>query len=73
MQIGEHVMEDYRATQLSLKAHPMGLLRGEMTELGYGTSAQLASLVKDQRAGSRASAAAGLRAQEPRPRRRSRS
>ncbi len=49
MTMGEHVIEDYRAIQLSLKAHPMALLRHEMTDLGYGTSANLANFDKDQR------------------------
>jgi error-prone DNA polymerase len=48
MQIGEHVIEDYRSMQLSLKAHPMALLRSDMTHLGYGTSAQLAGIAHDR-------------------------
>ncbi|MCW5746721.1 MAG: error-prone DNA polymerase [Alphaproteobacteria bacterium] len=49
MRLGEHVMEDYRATQLSLKAHPMALLRSDMRRLGYCRSADLAAVASDQR------------------------
>ena len=31
MYLGEHIVEDYRTTGLSLKAHPTGLLRDELT------------------------------------------
>jgi error-prone DNA polymerase len=48
MKLGEHVIEDYRALQLSLKAHPMALLRQEMNALGYATSAGLAEIAQDR-------------------------
>ncbi len=48
MKLGEHVIEDYRALQLSLKAHPMALLRQEMSALGYATSAGLAEIAHDR-------------------------
>ena len=35
MPLGEHVADDYRALALSLKAHPLALLRTELLEQGY--------------------------------------
>jgi len=35
MRLGEHVIEDYRTLGLSLKAHPLALLRGRLDRLGY--------------------------------------
>jgi error-prone DNA polymerase len=35
MRIGEHVIEDYRTIGLSLKAHPLQLLRPKLARLGY--------------------------------------
>jgi error-prone DNA polymerase len=49
MTLGEQVMEDYGTVGLSLKAHPMALLRGDMRGLGYGASADLAGVANDQR------------------------
>lgn len=40
MTLGEHVVEDYTATGLSLKAHPCGLFRSELRQMGVITSAQ---------------------------------
>jgi error-prone DNA polymerase len=34
MPLGEHVVEDYRALSLSLKAHPLGFLRGDLAGRG---------------------------------------
>ena len=35
MPLGEHVLTDYASVRLSLKAHPMALLRRRSTKLGY--------------------------------------
>ncbi|MGE3231747.1 MAG: error-prone DNA polymerase, partial [Hyphomicrobium sp.] len=42
MTLGQHVAEDYASLRLSLKAHPMALLRARMTALDYRSSAELA-------------------------------
>ena len=41
MPLGEHVAEDYASLRLSLKAHPLALLRPRMAELGYLPAAGL--------------------------------
>jgi error-prone DNA polymerase len=41
---GEHVVEDYRHLHLSLKAHPLSFLRGELTRSGIVASDRLATL-----------------------------
>ncbi|GGD08651.1 DNA polymerase III subunit alpha [Pyruvatibacter mobilis] len=41
MPLGEHVVEDYTHMRLSLKAHPLSFLRGELTAARYITSAEL--------------------------------
>jgi len=41
MPIGEEVVEDYSWLRLSLKRHPLDLLRGEMDEAGVITAAQV--------------------------------
>jgi len=38
---GREVVEDYRATQLSLRAHPLTFLRGELTRRGMRTCGDL--------------------------------
>jgi len=43
MTLGQHVAEDYASLRLSLKAHPMALLRARMTALDYRSSAELAA------------------------------
>ncbi|MGE3968303.1 MAG: OB-fold nucleic acid binding domain-containing protein, partial [Dongiaceae bacterium] len=43
MTLGQHVAEDYASLRLSLKAHPMALLRARMTALDYRSSAELAT------------------------------
>ncbi len=49
MKIGEHVAEDYRTLHLSLKKHPMALLRGIMDRGGYLQSERLATFENDKR------------------------
>jgi error-prone DNA polymerase len=51
MPLGEHVVEDYRALSLSLKAHPLAFLRPDLAARGLATCAS----VRDQaQAGPRA-------------------
>jgi error-prone DNA polymerase len=38
---GEAVVEDYRATGMTLRRHPLALLRPELDQLGYGDTRQL--------------------------------
>src|SRR5262249_60345845 len=49
MGIGQHVMEDYRTLHLTLKQHPMALLRSRMTQGGYVPSMRLATTDNDKR------------------------
>lgn len=42
MGLGEHVVQDYRATGLSLKRHPLELLRDDLAERGVRPNACLA-------------------------------
>ena len=44
MPLGEHVVEDYASTSLSLKRHPLAFLRGELKEDGIVTAAELMTL-----------------------------
>lgn len=44
MGLGEHVVEDYRATGLSLKQHPLALLRRELAGRGVLPCAELAAV-----------------------------
>jgi len=44
MPLGEHVLTDYASLRLSLKAHPMALLRSTFNALGYVRSDALATL-----------------------------
>jgi error-prone DNA polymerase len=44
MPLGEHVLTDYATVRMSLKAHPMALLREAFTKLGYVKSKKLATL-----------------------------
>jgi len=53
MSMGQEVTEDYRHLSLSLKTHPMALLRQAMAERGYVPSARL----KDLRDGAKAEVA----------------
>jgi error-prone DNA polymerase len=47
MGIGEHVAEDYRTLHLSLKRHPLALLRGRMQAQGYVQSSRLPEIAND--------------------------
>ena len=42
MPLGQEVMADYATTSLSLKQHPVGLVRDELKRRGVSTAAQLA-------------------------------
>ena len=44
MLLQEHVSEDYRKTGLSLKSHPLALVRAELDQMGIVPCTQLASL-----------------------------
>jgi error-prone DNA polymerase len=47
MGLGEHVAEDYRTLHLSLKRHPLALLRARMQAAGYVQSARLGTIAND--------------------------
>ncbi len=49
MPLGEHVVEDYAATGLSLKRHPLAFLRSELADEGLVAAADLATLPLDRR------------------------
>ncbi len=49
MPLGEHVVEDYRHLHLSLKAHPVSFLRGELTRRRIVENITLAALPPDRR------------------------
>src|SRR5262249_46857508 len=49
MPLGEHVVEDYRSTNLSLKRHPLAFLRGELAQEGIVPAAALATLPVERR------------------------
>jgi error-prone DNA polymerase len=49
MPLGEHVVEDYRSTSLSLKRHPLAFLRDELTQEGIVAAAELATLPVERR------------------------
>jgi error-prone DNA polymerase len=49
MAIGEEVIQDYRSLKLSLKAHPVGLLRGRLDDGGIVPSGRLAALPSGRR------------------------
>ena len=49
MSVGEHVLQDYATIRMSLKAHPVGLLRERFASLGYVTAEQLATLTSGRR------------------------
>ena len=44
MQISEHVVHDYAATSLSLKAHPVSFVREKLQKLRIVSTTQLASI-----------------------------
>jgi hypothetical protein len=43
MPLGEHVLTDYATVRMSLKAHPMAMLRGEFARHGYVQTRELAA------------------------------
>jgi error-prone DNA polymerase len=49
MPLGEHVVEDYATTGLSLKRHPLAFLRAELAREGMVTAAELGCLPVDRR------------------------
>jgi error-prone DNA polymerase len=49
MPLGEHVVEDYATTSLSLKRHPLAFLRGELRAEGIVTAAELATIRTERR------------------------
>jgi error-prone DNA polymerase len=49
MPLGEHVVEDYASTSLSLKRHPLAFLRAELHRDGIVTAAELATLPVERR------------------------
>ena len=50
MILGEQVAEDYRSLRLSLRAHPLAVLRGAVAAAGYGPCSRLYALRHGQRA-----------------------
>ncbi|HXP06210.1 MAG TPA: error-prone DNA polymerase [Stellaceae bacterium] len=60
MPLGEHVVDDYRSTSLSLKRHPLAFLRGELAQDGIVTAAELATLPDQYTTGECRVAIAGL-------------
>ncbi|MFI4949380.1 MAG: OB-fold nucleic acid binding domain-containing protein, partial [Alphaproteobacteria bacterium] len=60
MALGEHVVEDYRSTSLSLKHHPLAFLRNELGQEGIVTAAELVTLPDQYTTGGRRVAIAGL-------------
>jgi error-prone DNA polymerase len=60
MPLGEHVVEDYASTSLSLKRHPLAFLRDELTEDGIVTAAELMTLPAAYLTGGRRAQVAGL-------------
>jgi error-prone DNA polymerase len=49
MTLGEHVIQDYQATRLSLRKHPLALLRHVLKADGRVSSAGLADIKQNQR------------------------
>jgi error-prone DNA polymerase len=60
MPLGEHVVEDYRSTSLSLKRHPLAFLRAELAREGIVPAAALRDLPDSYLTGGRRVAVAGL-------------
>ena len=60
MPLGEHVVEDYASTGLSLKRHPLAFLREELTADGLVTAAELMTLPTAYLTGGRRVRVAGL-------------
>ena len=49
MTVGEHVLQDYATIRMSLKAHPVGLLRDHFASLGYAAAEKLPSMRSGRR------------------------
>jgi error-prone DNA polymerase len=49
MPLGEHAVEDYATTGLTIKRHPLAFLRAELAQEGLATAADLATLPLDRR------------------------
>ena len=49
MPLGEHVVEDYATTGLTIKRHPLAFLRAELRREGLAAAADLATLPIDRR------------------------
>ncbi len=49
MSRGEHVVQDYISTGLSLKDHPVGLLRSKLTQMGNSKAGDLSNMKDGQR------------------------
>src|SRR6266705_6846064 len=49
MLLGEHVVEDYATTGLTIKRHPLAFLRAELAREGLVAAADLATLPIDRR------------------------
>jgi error-prone DNA polymerase len=49
MTVGEHVLQDYATIRMSLKAHPVELLRERFASLGYVPARELATLNSGRR------------------------
>src|SRR5438105_10556462 len=49
MPLGEHVVEDYATTGLTIKRHPLAFLRAELVREGLVAAADLATLPIDRR------------------------
>jgi error-prone DNA polymerase len=49
IKLGEHVVEDYRSLQLSLKHHPLAFLRAEFARDGLVAAADLATMPVERR------------------------
>ena len=49
MPLGEHVVEDYRSTSLSLKRHPLAFLRADLARDGIAPATELTSLPVERR------------------------
>ena len=45
MSLSEHVVQDYAATSLSLKAHPVSFVRDQLNQLGIVATEKLPELV----------------------------
>ncbi len=60
MPLGEHVVEDYATTGLTIKRHPLAFLRSELKQEGLVCARDLATLPTQHQTGGRRIAIAGL-------------